>query len=399
MKYGNVYVVCAMDTEGPIVNPKKPDILQNWSQVNKLIKYLSSKKFRYTVKDSSNKGLIYSWFLLTLTGFKTNPFRRPMRYHEVYDHYTKKFGKNFKKYKDGIYWHYHQPALSGIGNEWTTDWTSSQEYFNILSRLISERSYYPSCFRAGGRIENNDTSNWLEEWIPFDYSNCSGNVNWYNKESDGKYLIDLVDWSKAPKKWSGYKPSKTNYQKKGNLNRYIFRSPDLNSNVHQIKLKDIEAAFKQAQKGRNACLSFFEHDRRFKTIENILNLMIMIKKISKKYNKIKWFYKNAVDAANLSLNIKNYKKPKFSVSLKKENRIEITVKGDMFNRTPFLCYKIKNKIQEIPLNVLGLNKWVTAPFEKSKINKMRLSVGGCSPCGVANVQHFKYKTRNFINYK
>ena len=31
MKYGNVYVVCAMDTEGPIVNPKKPDILQNWS--------------------------------------------------------------------------------------------------------------------------------------------------------------------------------------------------------------------------------------------------------------------------------------------------------------------------------------------------------------------------------
>ena len=59
----------------------------------------------------------------------------------------------------------------------------------------------------------------------------------------------------------------------------------------------------------------------------------------------------------------------------------------------------KNKIQEIPLNVLGLNKWVTAPFEKSKINKMRLSVGGCSPCGVANVQHFKYKTRNFINYK
>ena len=71
----------------------------------------------------------------------------------------------------------------------------------------------------------------------------------------------------------------------------------------------------------------------------------------------------------------------------------------MFNRAPFLCYKIKNKIQEIPLNVLGLNKWVTAPFEKSKINKMRLSVGGCSPCGVANVQHFKYKTRNFINYK
>ena len=36
--------------------------------------------------------------------------------------------------------------------------------------------------------------------------------------------------------------------------------------MHQIKLKDIEAAVK-AQKGRNACLSFFEHDRRFKQLK------------------------------------------------------------------------------------------------------------------------------------
>ena len=38
-----------------------------------------------------------------------------------------------------------------------------------------------------------------------------------NKESDGKLLIDLVDWSKASTAWSGYNPSKNNYQKKGIL--------------------------------------------------------------------------------------------------------------------------------------------------------------------------------------
>ena len=86
--------------------------------------------------------------------------------------------------------------------------------------------------------------------------------------------------------------------------------------MHQIKPKDIEAAFKQAQ-GKNACLSFLNMIDDLKQLK-IYNLMIMIKKISKKYNKIKWFYKNAVDAANLSLNIKNYSKPKFSVSLKKK---------------------------------------------------------------------------------
>ena len=39
----------------------------------------------------------------------------------LFDNYNKNFGKNFKHNKDGIYWHYHQPSKTGIGNEWTKD--------------------------------------------------------------------------------------------------------------------------------------------------------------------------------------------------------------------------------------------------------------------------------------
>ena len=84
---GKVYIVCAMDTEGPIINKKKPDILNSWKKIKILIDALTSEKFRKKYKDSSGKGLIYSWFILTLTGFKTNPYKRPMSYHEVYDFY------------------------------------------------------------------------------------------------------------------------------------------------------------------------------------------------------------------------------------------------------------------------------------------------------------------------
>ena len=87
--------------------------------------------------------------------------------------------------------------------------------------------------------------------------------------------------------------------------------------------------------------------------------------------------------------------PKFDVFLKKENRIQINVKGDLYNRNPFVCYKIKNKIYERPLILLGLNKWISAPFKDSEIKQMRLSVAGCTPSGIANVQHFKYKTNDF----
>jgi hypothetical protein len=393
---GKVYIVCAMDTEGPIINKKKPDILDTWKKIKKLIDELTSEKFRNKYKDSGGKGLIYSWFILTLTGFKTNPYKRPMNYHEVYDFYSKMYSKNFKKYKDEIYWHYHQPAPSRIGNEWSKDWTSSQEYFNILSRLLIERSYFPSCFRAGGRIEDNDLSHWLEQWIPFDYSCCSGNINWNRRESDGQKLRDVCDWSLSSKSWSGYNPSNENYQLPGKQKRYMFRCPDLNSPVHKLSDYEIRNAFKNARNGKNSLLSFFDHDRRYDVIDNIADVCYRIKKISKEFKEIKWYYKNAKDAANLQLNLKKINKPKFYIKLMDQNRIFIEVDKEIFGRTPFLCQKINNKkINELSLNILGKQKWISPPL--INLNKRsNFSLAANNKNGDTAIIHFKMN-KNKIN--
>ena len=223
---GKVYVVCAIDTEGPIDDKRKPEILNTWERVDSLIKGITAKEFRSAYVDSSKGSLVYSWFILHLTGFKTNPFNRPMEYNAVYDHYLDEFKETFEGNNDGIYWHYHQPAPSGVGNEWCRDWTHCTEYNNVLSHWILDRGFFPSCFRAGGRIEDDDLSNWLEQWIPFDYTNNSGNVNWDKKESDGKKLKEVCDWTRAPQDWSPYHPSKDDYQSPGGQKRYLFRCPD-----------------------------------------------------------------------------------------------------------------------------------------------------------------------------
>ena len=75
-----------------------------------------------------------------------------MKYNLTYI-FIKNFYKNFLKYNDEIYWHYHQPAKSGIGNEWSRDWNASQEYINILNRLVADKGFFPSCFRAGGELK------------------------------------------------------------------------------------------------------------------------------------------------------------------------------------------------------------------------------------------------------
>ncbi len=363
-KFGNVFVVIAMDTEGPIVNKNKKDIIDNWKDTKKLIKKITSSKFRNSFKDSSNKGIIFSWFILTLTGFKTNPFKRPMKYHQTYDFYLKNFKKNFLSQNDGIYWHYHQPAKSGIGNEWSNDWFSSNEYLNILNRLIVERNFFPNCFRAGGRIEDNNLSHWLEEFIPFDYSNCSGDINWNRIESDGKKLKDIADWSSASTEWKGYNPDYKNYQKKGNMKRYIFRSVDCNSPVYKIKEKDISNAFNLADQGENAVLSIFEHDRRFSLIQNIDDFIHKLKKISKNFKHIKFYFDNAQNAANKSLNNQIKKAPDFVVEPCEDRRILISSKDEIFGTRPYVCARIQNRIFEVPINKVGYNNWLTSNFDE-----------------------------------
>jgi hypothetical protein len=390
-KIGKVFVVCAIDTEGPIKDKKKPEIINSWFKLKKLIEIILSKKFRNQYKDSQGNGLVFSWFLLTLTGFKTNPFKRPMKYHQNYDFYNNNFKKIFKKFDDEIYWHYHQPAPSRIGNEWCRDWTGSQEYFNILARMVMERSYFPSCFRAGGRIEDNDLSNWLEQWIPFDFSNSStkeGNLE--RVESAGQKLKNLIDWSKSTQSWVSYNPSRENYQKNGSQKRFVFRCLDVKSDFVKLSDQEIRKAFSEAYNGKNSVLSFFEHDRRFNAIKNIEDVMQRIKIISNEFKKVKWYYSNARKASVLSNNILDFPRPKFKIKTGENNRLIITSNNNIFGNTPFLCgYNNQKFFFEIPLNVLGYNKWITGPnfLIDKKIKKIAIAAN--SPSGNIGINYFK----------
>ena len=55
-----------MDTEGPIVNKKKPEIISKWSDTKKLILKITNKKFRSKFLDSKKGNLIFSWFIINI---------------------------------------------------------------------------------------------------------------------------------------------------------------------------------------------------------------------------------------------------------------------------------------------------------------------------------------------
>lgn len=384
----NLFVVVCIDTEGPIDDPRKPEILNSWERVFGLADRLFARAFRAAHPDSDGRPAVFSWFVLTLSGFTANPFRRPMGHHQVLDPYLERYGEAMAAFGDGIYWHYHHPSASGAANEWSADWTHCREYDAILAHLVMERDRFPCCYRAGGRIENDDASWWLEEIIPFDYSNCSGNIDWDNPESDGRRLGDVCDWRRAPDDWSFYHPSEEDYQAPGGQRRLMFRCPDLHSGVHRLDDDDIRRAFARAGAGRSTVLSFFEHDRREVTAERLAGVFGRVASIATEFPDVSWRYTNARDAAVRSAGIAEESAPEFRFTPCEGGRLMISADGAIFGRQPFVAGRSSGSPpHRLAVLTVGRRRWVTEPLPRGCT---QVTAAANSPSGRAGISHFRF---------
>jgi hypothetical protein len=156
-----------------------------------------------------------------------------------------------------MYWHYHVPPADGAGDQWSDSWLSSNECNTVLVRRLLERQSFPAAFRAGGTIEDEAASRWLEQTIPIDYS---------NRVSDRSYPgADLYhfNWYGAPAGWGSYHPSLGDPIREGGMRRFIYRCIDLRSRYNELTYDEVEACFVDAKRaGGPRVLSYFSHDNR-----------------------------------------------------------------------------------------------------------------------------------------
>ncbi|KKU24796.1 MAG: hypothetical protein UX36_C0001G0413 [Microgenomates group bacterium GW2011_GWC1_46_15] len=337
-----------MDTEGPVTDNSDPTLLESWKKVDVALGKIFSPGIRNLIRDDSGKSFKMSWFFLDWVGFRTNPVKRKLGYHKIRDHYTKTWSAQIKQFSDGMYWHYHHPPKDGVGNHWETDWLWSNQHEDIMNHLIIDRKFYPTIFRAGGTIENNDASLWLENHIPFDFSNRAPFKN------------PFLDWSRAPKKWGVYHPSRTDYQKIGNMKRAIARSLDLSGREYTIPEEEVEAAFSQAMQTGNAIFSVFSHDYR-DISSQIEHFSLILRDMRKKYPQVKFVNATAQDAINRNLYpTKNI--PKIDLKIQKGTKgltIRLLSAKHMFLRAPYVALKSKNKeYSRVKVARMEDNTWV-----------------------------------------
>lgn len=317
-KPGAVYIVHAIDAETRLVEyrySQKPNVIDY--RDSGAVGLSMTDQFRDKFTDSFGNPVIFSWFALTHPAYEQDAQSDAGIVFQQLMHHS----ESIKRWGDLLGWHYHAtdwtPSMhdTSIGKwdqvrsfDGTQGYTSSDVEMaeKMFAFLILEIGFYPTTFRSGWVWENNDFSLWLDDVIPFDFSNAaplsaSGaeEVKW----SAGK----KYDWSQAPANWSYYHPDSTDYQQPGNLKRTIFRCLP----GHRALDLDLNRAFSRAAKGEDVLISYYTHS--FNSLEKFCRVVSGSLARSIYVGRISHRYVNALEGAQLMLGLNDTIPPELSL--------------------------------------------------------------------------------------
>tara|TARA_R110000782_G_scaffold67650_4_gene136592 strand:+ start:3249 stop:4616 length:1368 start_codon:yes stop_codon:yes gene_type:complete len=237
------------------------DYMQSWDQLDIMLDEIFSPTWRKKYSDDFGRGYVFSWFILDHVGFITNPRRRALGYHAVYDHYRQRLSQGSSPH-DRLYWHYHPTSYFREANKTSNNFSYTCEHLNVLSRRIIDHLDFPAAFRPGSHVERPDINLFLELWIPIDFGNQGmperPEDQTQNDNSAGRY----GDWRRAPTEWGIYHPDFYDYQRPGQMRRYMARCLNLDARVRPITREEIIRAFEAADGNGKTILSVTNHDER-----------------------------------------------------------------------------------------------------------------------------------------
>jgi hypothetical protein len=331
-----------------VTSPQLLNYNDTWDKVDAMLFEMMSPEYRACYADPQGNSWIYNWFLMDHIGYDTNPRRRDIGYHNVFDHY--KFMVKETASPDELHWHFHPMSTYKEANICATSYIRSPHLLESLARRIIDRKFFPSCFRPGFHAERPDAHWFLEQWIPFDFANQAvfnqaqpdtGNLETQDDVADGR----LGDWRRAPNDWSPYNPSHDDWQTPGSCRRTIFRCLNVGTRLRLMDESEVRRAFERASKGLPTILAFTNHD--FRDMRNDVELVHnMVSKVAAGFPEVTWHNTGAKEAARSVLNLEQATPIKLKVDLRKaSDDLHLTVETnvDSFGPQPFLAIKTLDK--------------------------------------------------------
>lgn len=282
--------------------PQLINYIDDYGKLKEMLRRIGSKTFREKLPDSFGGGWIYNWHCVDHVGYDTNPRKKDIGYHNIFDYY-REFIRDTDA-PDEIHWHFHPTHHRRVSHLNVNTWLRDNKIFELLARRIIERNWFPSVHRAGFHIERPDSHWFLEQWIPFDISNQSMRDDEVQSDmQDGRF----GDWRRAPDDWSIYRPSHDDYQVPGSCRRYIARCLNVGTRMRNINESEVRKAFEYARENGSALMGFTNHD--FREMSTDVDLVReLLAKVAPDYPDVRFRYSEAREAFNRAL-FKEYVAP------------------------------------------------------------------------------------------
>lgn len=329
-----------------LVDPQLLHYNETWDKVDAMLERILSPAYRRRFSDSTGEGWRFNWFIVDHVGYLDNPRRRDMGYHNIFDHYAEILSSSSENSRDEVHFHFHPMSTYHEAHTCGTSLFRSTHMWDILSRRVIDRHWFPSCYRAGFHTERPDTHWFLEQWIPFDFSNQAIKASELDAQQADMVNGRFGDWRRAPADWSPYHPSHDDYQVPGNCNRAIFRCLNIGTRLRLMSQGDIDLAFCRANDGEPTILAFTDHD--FRNIGNdVESVHGMILASAARYPRVKWIHSGAKEAAQQVLDIRRDTSFQLNISLAPQpgGAVLMRVKSseEIFGPQPYLAVKTFDK--------------------------------------------------------
>lgn len=323
--------------------------LGSWDQVDRMLAEVTSEAFRMRLPDSDGNGWVFNWFCLDHVGFETNPRKRDMGFHNIHDRYVELVASQ-PYARDTIEWHFHPMSTYREAHRCATHYFRSGEIYQILTRRIIERDFFPSCYRAGFQAERPDSHWFLEQFIPFDISNMAT-----ADTTDVDNSIDFRNgrsgnWRKAPHDWSVYHPSHDDYQVPGQCRRLIGRALNLRNRIGNMTQAEMDQAFARAATGETVLVGLCSHDWR-DLVPELDSVREMIRQAQARHPLVRLAYCQADEAFRQHARPEHRDLPPLDLKLTLVPAsaddvpylmIE-TVRGKVFGPQPFLAIRTRSR--------------------------------------------------------
>ena len=344
-----------------VVNPHLLAYNDTWDKVDEMLTELLSETFRTQVRDSEGKGWVYNWFCVDHVDYETNPRRRDIGYHNVFDHYQSII-RETNSWQDGLHFHYHPHSFRREAHHCATHWwASSNSLSQILSRRIIERRWFPAVHRPGFHVIRPDSHWFLEQFIPFDYSSQAMVPTEEDKAQLSIMGGHLGDWRRAPVEWQPYHPAHDDYQVPGTCRRWIARCLNIGTRYRLMTENDVRQAFQEAREGRPVVLGFTNHDFRDirPDVDEVRNMLL---NVAADFPDVSFTFSEAVNAMRCALELSPEPPCDLDMSLKaidgSTHVLDVYSKTPTFGPQPWLAIKTSAG------NYLYDNFDIEVPFHK-----------------------------------